>query len=210
MTNGTSGEPETQTVVAKDKVVKIINSMIQKVGSSEIVSKDVVYAELIEMQKIIEDARKEIGIARPGDISEKHIPTATDELDAIIDATAAATGNIMDACEVIETLSSSTSVQEDVVNEITKIYEACSFQDITGQRISKVIKTLSIIEDKVGKLMDVMSHQMPGSGDSEDEGGDGDGDGDGRTGDAALLNGPQMAGEAITQDDIDKLLADFD
>ena len=32
------------------------------------------------------------------------------------------------------------------------IFEACSFQDITGQRINKVIKLLDSIDERVGKL----------------------------------------------------------
>jgi chemotaxis regulatin CheY-phosphate phosphatase CheZ len=36
---------------------------------------------------------------------------------------------------------------EDVQDHLTRIYEACNFQDIAGQRIGKVIETLSAVED---------------------------------------------------------------
>lgn len=181
----------------KDKVVRIINSVIEKVSQSKERESDTVYAQLKELQTIIEQARSEIGLARPSDIKNKHIPTATDELDAIIEATSTATGAIMDACEAIESLAAS----EAVGAEVTKIYEACSFQDITGQRITKVVRTLKTIEEKVESLINILGHDhTSGSGQDEDT----------RTGDAALLNGPQLAGQAISQDDIDKLLGDFD
>ena len=36
---------------------------------------------------------------------------------------------------------------------VTRIYEACSFQDITGQRITKVVTTLKVIEEKVAHII---------------------------------------------------------
>ena len=195
----------------RDKIVKIINSVVQKVEQAETVSREAIYHELAEVKKIIDEARAEVGLARPSDISDKHIPTATDELDAVIAATAEATGSIMDACEAIE--SKAAEIGGDsanaLTNEVTKIYEACSFQDITGQRISKVVKTLQEIEDKVARLMSVMDHKIPGNpgaapatapaveaADPNDE--------------SSLLNGPAMPGGGISQEEIDKLLADFD
>jgi chemotaxis protein CheZ len=183
----------------KDKVVRIINSVIEKVSQSKEREHDVVYHQLKELQGIIEQARAEIGQSRASDIRDKHIPTATDELDAIIEATSAATGTIMDACEAIE---GQVELSPAVAEQVTKIYEACSFQDITGQRITKVVKTLKTIEEKVEALMAVLGEDHAGAQGGAEE--------DTRTGDAALLNGPQMSGQAITQDEIDKLLGDFD
>lgn len=182
----------------KDKVVRIINSVIEKVSQSKEREHDAVYHQLKELQGIIEQAKAEIGQTRASDIKDKHIPTATDELDAIIEATASATGFIMDACEAIE---SQPDVPPAIGEQVTKIYEACTFQDITGQRISKVVKTLKTIEDKVEALIRLLGDEHGSAGEAEEES---------RTGDAALLNGPQMAGQAISQEEIDRLLGDFD
>jgi len=182
----------------KDKVVKIINSVIEKVSQSKERESDVVYGQLKELQAIIEQSKADIGLTRPSDIRDKHIPTATDELDAIIEATAAATGSIMDACEAIE---ASPNFDAAIGESVTKIYEACTFQDITGQRITKVVKTLKTIEEKVEALMHILGDENAAAGGADD---------DTRTGDAALLNGPQMAGQAISQEEIDRLLGDFD
>lgn len=185
----------------KDKVVRIINSVIEKVSQSKEREHDTVYHQLKELQGIIEQARSEIGHTQASDIKDKHIPTATDELDAIVEATAAATGEILAACETIEGVP---GVPPAAAEQITKIYEACTFQDITGQRISKVVKTLKTIEQKVDALIGIL-------GDGEGEtGASAAADEDTRTGDAALLNGPQMAGQAISQEEIDRLLGDFD
>jgi len=194
----------------RDQVVQIINSVISKVEHTGDVSRESIFAEMKELQKIIDDARAEIGRNNPGDINDKHIPTATDELDAIVEATATATGEIMDACETImEKAGEAGGEHGDAITaEVMKIFEACSFQDITGQRITKTVKTLKEIEDKVQRLVGVMSAGLPsGAADSESAADEGD---DTRTGDEALLNGPQMAGDAITQEEIDKMLAEFD
>lgn len=189
----------------RDQVIRIINSVISKVEHAGDASRDAIFSELKELQKVIEDARKEVGMAGAGDIKSKHIPTATDELDAVVEATAEATGTIMDACDVIQEKAAEAGAAGEVIGgEVIKIYEACSFQDITGQRITKVVSTLRTIEEKVNKLLNGLGESLS---DSE---GEGSGESSGPKGDAALLNGPQMPDKAITQDDIDKLLAEFD
>ena len=186
----------------RDQVVKIINSVLQKVESGDD-GRVAIFRELKQLQKIIDDARAELGAARAGDIKDKHIPTATDELDAVVAATAEATGTIMDACDVIiEKAGEAGAVGQDITDQVTKIYEACSFQDITGQRITKVVTTLRTIENKVSKLVAVLSEKLPVEmqvGEEEDT----------RIGDERLKNGPQMPDKAITQADIDKMLEDF-
>jgi chemotaxis protein CheZ len=186
----------------RDQVVKIINSVLQKVESGDD-GRLVIFRELKQLQKIIDDARKELGAARAGDIKDKHIPTATDELDAVVAATAEATGTIMDSCDVIiEKAGEAGAIGQSIKDEVTKIYEACSFQDITGQRITKVVTTLRTIEEKVSKLVAVLSDKLPvemPAGEEEDK----------RVGDERLKNGPQMPDKAISQADIDKMLEDF-
>ena len=189
----------------REQVVQIINSVVSKI---EDVGGDAtttgIFKELKGLQQVIENARAELGAARPTDINSKHIPTATDELDAVVESTAEATGAIMDSCDVIMEKAASAGDDEQAINDaVTKIYEACSFQDITGQRITKVVTTLKTIEEKVDKLVEVLSEKLPLEEQEEE-------DDDGKTLEEKLLNGPQLPDKAITQDDIDKLLEDFD
>jgi chemotaxis protein CheZ len=189
----------------RDKVIKLINSVLSKVEHAEDESRQSIAREIRELQKIIEDARAELGAMRPTDINDKHIPTATDELDAVVASTAEATNTIMDACDTIMEKAMAVGGEngDAINNEVTKVYEACSFQDITGQRITKVVTTLRTIEEKVNMLVGILS-------DKSDKGGEATAPvADERTGDAALLNGPQLPSHAISQEDIDKLLEDF-
>ncbi|MFN3459581.1 MAG: protein phosphatase CheZ [Oceanibaculum sp.] len=142
------------------------------------------------------------------------LPSATAELAAVIGATEEATGRILDACEVFSEVSGKLPEEdaERTMNAVTEIYEACNFQDITGQRITKVVGTLKHIEDKIEQLLEAF-----GSGVSTAKAGTGAKPAAAakpKTSpdkpDADLLNGPQLPGNANSQEDIDAILASFD
>ena len=76
----------------------------------------------------------------------------------------------------------------------TRIYEACSFQDITGQRITKVVATLKTIEAKVAQIVATFGGSDRGRAIAAAA----------ETGEAALLNGPQHPAVAMDQSDIDQ------
>ena len=42
-----------------------------------------------------------------------------------------------------------------ITNNGADVFEACSFQDITGQRITKVVKSVTYVEDRVNALISV-------------------------------------------------------
>ncbi len=188
----------------REKVVKLINSVIAKVEHVEDISREQIFHELQGLKSIIDQARAELKSANVGDIKGMHIPSATDELDAIIKATEGATMGIFSACEEIErVLPGLPDHQRDSVQaSVTKVYEACSFQDLTGQRISKIVRSLRDIDTKVTSILNILHNRM-GDIDTTST------STDTRTGDALLLNGPQLPGHGISQEDIDKLLADF-
>ena len=77
------------------------------------------------------------------------------------------------------------------------IFEACSFQYITGQRIGKVVGTLTYIEDRISGLLGAhgVTAEEEAAVNDEDE----------VSGDEALLNGPQLAGAGNDRDDIDAM-----
>jgi chemotaxis protein CheZ len=138
----------------------------------------------------------------------EHLPSATDELDAIVGSTEEATNGILQAMESLEALTAEMdpAMAEKVTEAVTMVYESCNFQDITGQRITKVVKALKHIESKVDALVAAFGDEIakyksahPAPEKTED-----------KMSDAALLNGPQLAANAGKQDDIDALLASFD
>ena len=75
------------------------------------------------------------------------------EIEAVIRLNAEAANRIMDAAEHISTCIDADGVPAEVrftvLNHITAIFEACGFQDLTGQRISRALKTLRSIEESM-------------------------------------------------------------
>lgn len=190
----------------RGQVIEIINSVVNKIDAGTVNQREL-FLHLAEMAQIIDSLKKEITSQRPEHLKNSHIPDAADELDAVISATADATNVIMGACEQIqETASTLDEAAQTAINDkVMEIFEACSFQDITGQRIKKVLTTLAVIEDGIDRIMESLGEPI------------GVKMGDDRAekivsldDDKSLLNGPQRAGTAISQEDIDRLLAEFD
>ena len=123
------------------------------------------------------------------------IPGATDELDAIVEHTAAATETILGACEALDEVATGLDeAASGAINAQTiRIFEACSFQDITGQRISKVVGALKLIEARIDRLAFSFGPgaKLPDEDEIERD---------------PLLNGPQATHAAMDQDAIDRLL----
>jgi chemotaxis protein CheZ len=210
---------------AFDAVAKVVDAVVGSL-SGDLSAEDVrLYREVEDLASYIRDARSEIAALNPTDIQDEFLPTATDELDAIVQATEQATGAIMDATEVIEDVASSLDQEaaDSLQQAVTAIYEACSFQDITGQRITKIVRMLKSIESRVDALVSAFDPQgvglsVPASAAASAESLQQAGNHGRKTvaalgdsqGDDALLNGPQASDDAMGQAAIDALLNDFD
>jgi chemotaxis protein CheZ len=159
--------------------------------------------EVEELGRTITLAKSEIAALKVDDITGHDIPFATDELDAIVDHTAHATNAILESCEMLDEVSATVSGEAATKLQAatTKIYEACSFQDITGQRITKVVSTLKTIEAKVAHIVNTFGASATKSSPLAT---------DHIATDADLLNGPQLPAQAMDQSDIDALLASFE
>jgi chemotaxis protein CheZ len=160
------------------------------------------HGELVDLVGYIRRAKQDIAAIKPSEIAGERIPDATDELDAVVKATEEATSTILDVAETLmgiaETVAPETG--EMIVELATRIFEASNFQDITGQRISKVVSTLRYIEQRVGELAGA-------AGLSDDAPVGSAGNGRSEVAEQNLLNGPQLPENANSQDDIDALFA---
>ena len=152
------------------------------------------FAEVQALAKHIDSTRTEIAALSADDVVKSHVVTATDELDAIVRHTVVATTTILDACELID--SASLNQRLDVAGAVTaKIYEACSFQDITGQRVEKVVRTLQLIELRISEILSLYGSpvpQQPSLFTAQKLN--------------PLLSGPQQPGTAMDQGAVDALL----
>src|SRR4029077_12486390 len=111
--------------------------------------------ELREMSAYINQTRREIAALRPADAGANRIMAATGELDSIVSATERATSDILNGVERIQALAHKLpkdgavgAVSQEIQTHVTEVLTACSFQDITGQRTTKVVNTLRYIEQR--------------------------------------------------------------
>jgi chemotaxis protein CheZ len=161
-----------------------------------------VYRELREIAGYIDTMRQEIGALQANELKDSKIPAAGQELGAIVKSTEQATNTIMECAEALMAADAKDpAAYKALVDEkMLVIFEACSFQDITGQRIKKVVNTLQNIEERVSRFAQVMqAKDLEGFlTDNERERNERD--------QRLLLNGPQLEGEAIKQTDVDSLM----
>ncbi len=198
-------EPEPVSVAEiTEAVEEIMTSMEGDVTAGDFK----LFGELKELASVIATTKQEIASLRPDEIREQHIRSANDELDAIVGSTEEATNAIMEAVEKIEELAPTLDSDKEavLVDAVTAVYVACSFQDITGQRINKVVGALKQIESKVEGLLGAFGDEVARERHERLET---EMAAEKRVGEN-LLHGPQSTGEAQNQDDIDALLASFD
>lgn len=161
--------------------------------------------EIEGMAQYIVNAKSEISAMLPEDeegSAAQHINRATMELDEVVKATEEATNSIMDAADEVQALARALPDKEagqKIVDSTIKIYDACSFQDITGQRINKVLRTIEELEARIVRLITLFGGELPEGYEAKDlpervE-----------RPDEALMEGPQLAGEKPSQDDVDAL-----
>jgi len=178
---------------------------------NEVEEARVLRQEILGLFDRIQRIRREIAsIRKPGE-SQDRFASMSDELDAIVISTESATNTIMENVESIdeaiialrETLSDPDSIAklDRIPDHIGAIFEACSFQDITGQRITKVVNTLQFIEKRVNALIEVWGESALSDVEPRD-----DREQMSPNDERRLLNGPQLPGHATSQSDIDAIM----
>ena len=192
-----------KTPLSSEEVTDIVREVLATLSGDITVADLKFYAELEELAGYIRSAKKEIAAIKPKEISMDHIPHATDELDAVVGATEEATNKIMDVCDVISGIAEKCSdeAKQELIDCTTRIFEACNFQDITGQRITKVVQTLKHIDVKVEALLAALGEEIHPDSLREQK--------EAALSDEDLLNGPQLPSNAIDQAEIDRLLGEF-
>jgi chemotaxis protein CheZ len=160
------------------------------------------HRELQGIADYIKAMKAEIGGLQFNELKHTRIPAAGQELDAIVKATEAASNTIMECAEAVLAADASdpASFKAVVDQKMLIVFEACSFQDITGQRVAKVIETLKHIEARVSRFTDALRTRDTGRFVSAEERASAE------RKERLMLNGPQL-GEADRQSEVDRLLA---
>jgi len=166
--------------------------------------------ELDLIYDAITRTKREIAVLHGKSFNGEEMAKVNGELGAVVGGTEEATQHILEATEAIDNAATALSrvtspdqqklLSEEIQERVVSIFEACNFQDLTGQRIKKVMTTMKFIEHHITVMMeiwggvDAIKAHAPAMIDT-------------REGDARLLNGPRSEGEVghASQDDIDAL-----
>jgi chemotaxis regulatin CheY-phosphate phosphatase CheZ len=199
-------------VLAADEVKRLMRSLTTTVKKTAVPENDssahirILRQELQEMSVYIQQTRSEVAALRPEDGGNNRIMAATGELDAIVTATERATSEILNSAENILALvgrlprtPETTGLCQELEAQATEILTACSFQDITGQRTTKVVNTLHYLEKRVHSMIEIWGNDGPSAVATPEMA-------DARP-DSHLLNGPSQNG--VSQEDVDALLANL-
>jgi chemotaxis protein CheZ len=166
--------------------------------------------ELDLIHDAISRTKREIAVLHGTSFNGEEMAKVNGELGAVVGGTEHATQQILEAAETIDQAASALSkvnspeqqklLSEEIQERVISIFEACNFQDLTGQRITKVMSTMNFIEQHINAMMeiwggvDAIRAHAPVIIDT-------------REGHARLLNGPKLDGDPghASQDDIDAL-----
>lgn len=166
--------------------------------------------ELDLIHAAITRTKQEIAVLHGKSFDGDEMAKVNGELGAVVGGTEQATQKILEAAEAIDVASSALGkvtspdqqklLSEEIQERVVSIFEACNFQDLTGQRIGKVMTTMKFIENHIATMMDIwggvdaIRAHAPATFDE-------------REGDDRLLNGPKLDGAEghVSQDDIDAM-----
>ena len=191
-------------VKVSDASPAVVPELPEPATDPNVVNNDELTEQLVDLSTAIAETKRELASMRDPNVkSAGEVKSATQELDAVVNATESATNDIMNAAELIDDLAgrlksqatsqSDASLAEEINEKVVNIFEACNFQDITGQRITKVVNTLAFIDERVSRMMEMWGAEQIASDQGE------------VAHDDDLLNGPAPEGEGSSQDDIDAL-----
>ena len=197
------GLRESKGEIRIEDVGAILQGMASSLQSSSEADK-FLKSEIEKMAEFIVSAKTEIQamVPNPEEGAPKNINAASLELSEVVKATEEATNTIMDVADTIQSFSggiADAATKQKILDVTMRLYDACSFQDITGQRINKVIKTLEGVEDRIVTLVTLFGGKLP-EGYLPPE----------RIlkalrADEALMAGPQLGKDMPNQAEIDKL-----
>ena len=202
VTTETIGEAASREVAEAQALLETYRAQIEQCEKLKV--------ELDLIYDAITRTKREIAVLHGKSFNGEEMAKVNGELGAVVGGTEEATQQILEAAEAIDNAATALSkvtspdqqklLSEEIQERVVSIFEACNFQDLTGQRIKKVMTTMKFIENHITVMMDIwggvdaIKAHAPVLVDT-------------REGDAKLLNGPRLEGDVghASQDDIDAL-----
>jgi chemotaxis protein CheZ len=126
------------------------------------------------------------------------------ELTEVVSCTEQATQKILGAAEEIDQVTKNLSAAlvgkyehglvQDIQDVVIRIFEACNFQDLAGQRVTKVLSILNFVEEHVARVLEEIARETAAV----------------RRNGEQLLHGPRLENDTghVSQAEIDAMFSD--
>lgn len=167
-----------------------------------------IYKEMKSASDHLVKVKRDVAKLKTADGGASRLSRAIGELQEVVSTTENATDNIMEQAEEILGLSMDPEnpglYQMEVTNHVTSIFEACSFQDLTGQRVQRVVAALEKVEERLNQINEVLNLKRLNNADYSIMSSESSKEKRQREN---LLHGPQDAGEGIGQSFVDAIFA---
>ncbi len=124
--------------------------------------------------RVIQFALRANGQTQPAGGEPAAVPAAriAGELEAVIGDSELATQKILAAAEDIDQAANNlsaalkddfqTGFAQDIRDRVIQIFEACNFQDLTSQRVAKVMATFADLERQIARALDELGRVNAG------------------------------------------------
>src|SRR5262249_17530979 len=119
--------------------------------------------ELSALQELVARNSRTL-MALINDGKDRRMARAAGELAAAVESMETATQKVLSSVEAVDDcarvlVSGLTDdyhhgLAQDIQDHVVRVYEACNFQDLAGQRIGKVITTLVMVEEQLAGLIE--------------------------------------------------------
>ena len=113
----------------------------------------------------IKETKQEIAALHGCGLSAAESNGVRRELDAVVGGAEQAIQQILAAAEAIDQANNKLMAlieraqdqapARDIRAQVVRIFEACNFHDLAGQRIGKVLRTLKFVDDRVARMMNI-------------------------------------------------------
>lgn len=158
--------------------------------------------ELHAIRELVANHKRELS-ALFSEGTDRRMARSAGELAAAVECMETATQKVLASVETIDDCARALAtvvtddyhhgLAQDVQDHVVRIYEACNFQDLAGQRIGKVIATLMMVEEQLAAMIERCGGPT----------------GHEKNVEPGLINGPRLDGDTghATQQDIDLMFA---
>ena len=164
--------------------------------------------EVLQLVSLIDKMKEEVAAIKHPSQDSGMLGSLSEQMEEIAKETGGAADTILAAAEEISEVAETMKAEirykgasphfEKILNNTNNILEACSFHDITSQRITRMSRIINAVEETLGTVVLLIGEDALAALPVKEREVD-------KVDSGIKLEGPAIGGPAMSQDDIDSL-----